>query len=82
MLYGPMGRFLDGFLDVVWSDGSFFGCCMVRWVVFWMLYGPMGRFLDVVWYDLNITKNHQGCQLSSSPTQCFPRRTENSLPIS
>ena len=22
MLYGPMGRFLDG----VWSDGSLFGC--------------------------------------------------------
>ena len=26
MLHGPMGRFLD----VAWYDGSFFGCCLVR----------------------------------------------------
>ena len=26
MLYGPIGRFLN----VVWSDGALFRCCMVR----------------------------------------------------
>ena len=41
MLVGPMCRFLDVgwsdgsfFLDLAWSDGSLFRCYMVRWVAF------------------------------------------------
>ena len=40
-----MGRFLD----VLWSDGSFFLCYMGRFAD--VMYGPMGRFQDVVWPD-------------------------------
>ena len=48
-----MGRFLD----ILWSDESFFG----------VFYGPMSRFWDVVWCDgsfLSITEKIRGCHLS------------------